>query len=118
MLSLETGKPTMSQMDVIQSAWAKIRAHLETEKARIYEAIIHYPTPIAGCDQQFNYLLEEQTRIRHELDRLNETSNESLPSGDVLQQINEFISSSSYVDPETQQAIRSYLQEGLSQIQR
>ena len=116
MQSLETRKPTMSQMDVIQSAWATIRVHLENEKARIYESIIHYPTPIAGCDQQFNYLLEEQTRIRLEWDRLNEASNESLTSGDALQQINEFIGSSSYVDSEMQQTIRSYLQEGLSQI--
>jgi hypothetical protein len=116
MLSLETGKPTMAQMDVIQSAWAKIRSHLENEKARIYEAIVHYPTPIAGCDQQFNYLLEEQTRIRHELDRLHEASSASITTADSIKLLGEFIRSSSYVNLETEQTIRSYLQKELSRL--
>lgn len=29
-----------------------------------------YPTPIAGCDAQFNHLLAEQQRIRNALDAL------------------------------------------------
>jgi hypothetical protein len=45
MPSLETGKPTISQMDVIKSAWNKIRTQLENEKARIYQAIGNYPPP-------------------------------------------------------------------------
>jgi len=43
---------------------------LETEKRRINEEIRNYPTPIAGCDAQFNSLLEEQAKIVQELDRL------------------------------------------------
>ena len=46
---------------------------LENEKRRINEEIRTYPTPIAGCDAQFNYLLEEQARIVKELDRLRES---------------------------------------------
>ena len=30
----------------------------------IYEQIKTYPTPTAGCDEQFNYLLEERNRLR------------------------------------------------------
>ena len=30
----------------------------------IYEQIKNYPTPIAGCDEQFNFLLEERDRLR------------------------------------------------------
>ena len=30
----------------------------------IYEQIKHYPTPIAGCDEQFNFLLSERDRFR------------------------------------------------------
>lgn len=30
----------------------------------IYEQIKRYPTPIAGCDEQFNFLLEERDRLR------------------------------------------------------
>ncbi|REK06844.1 MAG: hypothetical protein DWQ37_22685 [Planctomycetota bacterium] len=43
---------------------------LEAEKQRLYEEIRTYPTPIAGCDQQFNYLLEQQARVVAELNRL------------------------------------------------
>ena len=39
----------------------KISARLET----IYEQIKKYPTPIAGCDEQFNFLLEERDRLRN-----------------------------------------------------
>ena len=39
----------------------EIVAQLET----IYEQIKHYPTPIAGCDEQFNSLLEEQDQLRN-----------------------------------------------------
>ena len=38
----------------------EIAAQLET----IYEQIKNYPTPIAGCDEQFNFLLEERDRLR------------------------------------------------------
>ncbi|HTH38218.1 MAG TPA: hypothetical protein VL572_09635 [Pyrinomonadaceae bacterium] len=43
---------------------------LESENRRINEEIRNYPTPIAGCDVQFNSLLEEQAKIVQELDRL------------------------------------------------
>jgi hypothetical protein len=45
-------------------------ANLEAEKARLYEEIRRYPTPITACDQQFNWLLEQQTRVIAELRRL------------------------------------------------
>jgi hypothetical protein len=43
---------------------------LEAEKQRLYEEMRHYPTPIAGCDQQFNYLLEQQAQVVAELYRV------------------------------------------------
>jgi hypothetical protein len=43
---------------------------LAAEKRRLYEQIRDYPTPIAGCDQQFNYLLEQQARVTAELNRI------------------------------------------------
>jgi hypothetical protein len=116
MPSLESGMPAIRQMDIIQCAWDRIRAQLETEKARIYEVIVNYPPPIAACDQQFNYLLEERTRISRELDRLNKSSTANLPIEDSIKLIDEFIRSSSYVDPETEQTIQSYLEAGLSQL--
>ena len=46
------------------------RARLEGERRRIQEEISRYPAPIAGCDEQFNYLLERRSEVRRELARL------------------------------------------------
>ena len=46
------------------------RARLEAERERIREEISSYPAPIAGCDEQFNYLLERRQQVRRELARL------------------------------------------------
>jgi hypothetical protein len=43
---------------------------LEAERQRLYEEIRNYPSPIAGCDEQFNYLLEQQARVVRELNRV------------------------------------------------
>ena len=37
---------------------------------RIKEEIKHYPTPIAGCDEQFSFLLSERDRLTLELTRI------------------------------------------------
>jgi hypothetical protein len=47
-------------------------ARLEAERQLLYEEIKSYPTPIAGCDQQFNYLLERQARVIAELRSLHD----------------------------------------------
>lgn len=39
----------------------EISAQLET----IYEQLKKYPTPIAGCDEQFDFLLSERDRLRN-----------------------------------------------------
>jgi hypothetical protein len=49
---------------------AELRDRLEKAKKAILEEIRNYPRPIAGCDQQFNYLLEERDRISGELSRV------------------------------------------------
>ena len=48
------------------------RARLEDERRRIQEEISGYPAPVAGCDEQFNYLLERRAQVRRELARLTE----------------------------------------------
>jgi hypothetical protein len=53
-----------------QLRWVELAERLEAEKRRLYEAIRTYPTPIAGCDQQFNHLLAEQARVSAELERV------------------------------------------------
>jgi hypothetical protein len=51
---------------------AEARPHLEVELKRIKEEIAGYPGPIAGCDAQFNHLLEERQRL---LDALRDMDN-------------------------------------------
>ena len=38
---------------------------ITTRLDKNYEQIKNYPTPIAGCDEQFNFLLEELDRLRN-----------------------------------------------------
>ena len=49
----------------------KIAARLES----IYQQIKDYPTPIAGCDEQFNFLLSERGRLRKELEKFRVDAN-------------------------------------------
>ena len=47
---------------------------LREQKAKIEAEIAAYPRPIAGCDAQFNALLEERARLASELERLQSSS--------------------------------------------
>jgi hypothetical protein len=42
-------------------------AKLQNERARIIEELRSYPRPVAGCDAQFNYLLERRDAIERAL---------------------------------------------------
>jgi hypothetical protein len=59
----------------------RIREQLEAERHRVNEEIRTYPTPIAACDAQFNYLLEERARIALELDGLEDGSEPAAVAG-------------------------------------
>lgn len=43
------------------------REELQRRMAAILDEIRHYPTPIAGCDDQFNYLCEKREAIACQL---------------------------------------------------
>ena len=43
--------------------------HLEQRIAELSEEIRHYPTPIARCDEQLSALIEERSRLLHELNK-------------------------------------------------
>lgn len=47
------------------AACADLRARL----AAIADEIRHYPTPIAGCDDQFNYLCEKRDALARTIAR-------------------------------------------------
>jgi len=111
---MEPRHDTNRRLELVQSAWKRISTHLETARHRLYEEIRNYPRPIPACDQHFNYLLEERARITRELDRMHEAVRESLSRSDPVGPIEEFINSSSYLDDDARQTVRSSLKEGLS----
>ena len=43
---------------------------LERAKAALTKAIATYPTPVSGCDAQFNRLLSDRTRVASALQAL------------------------------------------------
>lgn len=108
----ESQKTMKEQAELMRPVWADIKVLLENEKKRIYDEIRNYPPPIAGCDQQYNHLLEERTRILQELKRIQEMSGESLVHPGATKLIDEFVKASSFIDDEVKQEILSRLKEG------
>lgn len=52
------------------SLWDEVERHLEREKQRIFNEILHYPPPIPACDVQFNFLLAQRAELMQELQQL------------------------------------------------
>ncbi len=50
---------------------SKATRNLEAALQELVKEIKAYPTPIAGCDAQFNHLLEEKARVNAALNALN-----------------------------------------------
>jgi hypothetical protein len=100
------------QTERVRPLWANIRVLLENEKKRIYDEIRNYPPPIAGCDQQYNHLLEERTRILQELNRMHQTFEKSLVHPHAIKLLGEFVKASSFIGDEKKQEILSRLKEG------
>lgn len=86
-----------------------IRKQLEKERDRINEEIKNYPRPIPGCDAQFNYLLEERTKIGEELKHIEVIYKESVSGGEQDEGINEFIERSSFINREAVERIRTMM---------
>ena len=59
---------TVSVSDCIAVA----RAELLVAQRQISDEITRYPTPIAGCDAQFNHLLAERKRVTRALAALSD----------------------------------------------
>ncbi len=43
------------------------RQELRLAQSALRKGIADYPTPIAGCDEQFNHLLDQSERVRNAL---------------------------------------------------
>jgi hypothetical protein len=99
------------ELSSIESVWNNIRTHLVNERRRIQQEISTYPSPITACDQQFNYLLEERSRISQELARLHKALEEGQKSGEPMKFLVEFVRPSSCLDDETKRKLEGFLNE-------
>ena len=93
----------------LKSIRQKLREHLENERRRVYEEIRNYPTPIAGCDVQFNFLLEQLRSISQDLDRLEAMGGEDLADIDLAESLDALIKSSACIRQDVQQALAAEL---------
>jgi hypothetical protein len=59
----------------------------------LQDEIRNYPTPIAGCDQQFNYLLQKRQQLIEETSRIDA----ALASDDMLLASN-IVHASAHID--------------------
>lgn len=55
------GKKAM--VTTVEECVTLARAELRVARGKLLQEIRNYPTPIAGCDAQFNHLLSERTRV-------------------------------------------------------
>jgi hypothetical protein len=76
---LSAGYGCAREVCVVDRAWTTLQDHLLDLRKAVQDEIRNYPTPIAGCDQQFNYLLETRDRVAVEASRINE----ALARGDI-----------------------------------
>jgi hypothetical protein len=95
----------LARGELVSAAWAEIVECLEGRKRRLYEEIRSYPTPIAGCDQQFNYLLEQQAGVSAELTQVREALTRIEREGASTALV-EFVTSSQGIDDALKQRIR------------
>jgi hypothetical protein len=79
--------------------WEVLRCLLEAEKNAVAAEIQAYPRPIAGCDAQFNHLLERRRLLWDELSRL------GAASGDRSSSVADFLQTSTCLDHEAKRAI-------------
>ena len=106
----------MSKLELANVIGTEIRELLESRKTRLFEEIRLYPTPIAGCDQQFNYLLEQQALAVRELAAAREIVALGTTDGNVLRRLADFVISCFSIDDESKQRLLSRLLEASSNL--
>jgi len=93
----------------------EIESHLEMEKQRIFDEILHYPPPIPACDVQFNFLLIERAKITQELRQAHEIFAKDMSDFDCIQSIREFVDSCKYFDASLEAKFLSELEKVLDE---
>jgi hypothetical protein len=87
--------------------WEAVRQHLEERRRPIEQEIRRYPPPIAGCDAQFNHLLEQRAILSRELVRLSQAAQAA--GADTPAAVEAFLHASPCIDAATAETIRARL---------
>jgi|GEM_PF-2046622 len=85
------------------------QAVLEALRRGTSEEIRSYPSPIAGCDAQFNHLLEQRTAIVAELQRLAKLAEMRLDARRYAQALDDFLESCMFLDEVARRNLRAGL---------
>lgn len=73
-----------------------VKERLAVQREHLNNEIKSCPTPIAGCDQQFNYLLDQQRALVTEWTRLLELEREH-SEDDLATLLADFVASSEFL---------------------
>jgi hypothetical protein len=102
------------RLEDIEQRLREVRDHLREMKHRLDEEIRHYPTPIPRCDAQFNHLFEQRARLNGTLERIDASTGPAESIG----LLEEFVSSSAYLDEPAEAALRARLGSELFRVVR
>jgi hypothetical protein len=91
---MQSAAESSARAEAARSPWTELEDHFENARRSILAEIRNYPPPIAACDQQFNYLLEQRDRIAGELSRLASIRRDNLTMETDLKALIEFIKAS------------------------
>jgi hypothetical protein len=91
---MQSAAESSERAEAARSPWTELEDHLESARRSILAEIRNYPPPIAACDQQFNYLLEQRDRIAGELSRLASICRENSARETDVKALTDFINAS------------------------
>ena len=77
----------------IQQFCEDIRTLLENKKNNVVAEMRNYPTPVAGCDAQFNYLVEQRDMLLRDLSHLNTICQSDVAQASKIQLIHDLLQS-------------------------
>ncbi len=88
-------------------ALAAFKNQLEETKIRVNKEIGNYPSPIPACDVQFNYLLEERSKISVALKQVDNLLTKCQTETVAIETIEQLIKMSSQIDDVTAARLRA-----------
>ena len=104
----QAGSPPI-EGSLVDQISTRLRAHLEG-KRRLVAAEIHaYPTPIAGCDVQFNHLLEERNDLCEWLSRLEATIARGRAEANDIEAVVKFVAACPHLEEPVKRQITAEL---------